>query len=223
MAPFIELAPGVSRLSLRGTDFVNVYLLGHVLVDAGPPALASRLLAALADRDVRAHAITHGHFDHQGGSHAVCARLGIPLWCGDGERRAIETGETYRLVRAGPLGVIVHRFLAGPAHPVERVLREGDAVDAGFVAIETPGHTPGHLAFWRPRDRVLVVGDAAWARNPLSGRAGLREPLRRFSFDPERNRSSLVRLAALDPRLVCFGHGSPADGRQFRAFVAALR
>jgi hypothetical protein len=41
---------------------------------------------------------------------------------------------------------------------VSRTLREGDPV-GGFEVLEVPGHSPGALAFWRERDRVLVCGD----------------------------------------------------------------
>jgi glyoxylase-like metal-dependent hydrolase (beta-lactamase superfamily II) len=32
-------------------------------------------------------------------------------------------------------------------------------VVAGVEVLEVPGHSPGALAFWRQRDRVLVCGD----------------------------------------------------------------
>jgi glyoxylase-like metal-dependent hydrolase (beta-lactamase superfamily II) len=50
------------------------------------------------------------------------------------------------------------RYWAGPAHSVDRVLREGDEV-GGFTVIEPPGHAPGHISFWRESDRTLVLGD----------------------------------------------------------------
>jgi hypothetical protein len=38
------------------------------------------------------------------------------------------------------------KLMAGPPHPVDRPLREGDEV-AGFSVLETPGHTAGQVAF----------------------------------------------------------------------------
>jgi glyoxylase-like metal-dependent hydrolase (beta-lactamase superfamily II) len=114
------------------------------------------------------------------------------------------------------------RLMGGPGHSVTRILREGDRLGE-FVVLETPGHTPGHLSFWRETDGVLVLGDVLAHQHPLSGRVGLIEPLLRFTCDPARNRASARRLAALGPRLVCFGHGPPLrNAGEIEQFVAGL-
>jgi glyoxylase-like metal-dependent hydrolase (beta-lactamase superfamily II) len=59
--------------------------------------------------------------------------------------------------------------------------------------------------------------------NLLTAIPGLREPPRVFTPDPAQNRRSAKRLGALEPELVCFGHGPPLrDGAKFSAFCAAL-
>jgi len=216
------VAPGLARFSLKGADAINVYLLQDLLVDAGPPRQASVLIAALESRPPAAHAVTHGHFDHQGASSAVCVRFGIPLWCGEGERRALESGKLSELLPRRPMLKLLHRLVAGPAHPVSRALREGDEA-GGFTVLETPGHTPGHIAFWRESDRVLVLGDVLFHRNPVTMRVGLREPFRMVTLDLALNRASARRLASLRPEVVCFGHGPPLRSPEmFQAFCATL-
>jgi glyoxylase-like metal-dependent hydrolase (beta-lactamase superfamily II) len=172
---------------------------------------------------VTGHAITHAHFDHQGASHFISEALGIPVWCGEGDREALESGDP-ATVLPKPRGA-AHRFaraLAGPAHRVSRTLREGDEVD-GFTVIESPGHTPGHIAFWRSDDRVLVLGDVLFNRNPVTLRRGLAEPFAIFTWDPAVNRASARKLAALGPELICFGHGAPLrDAEASQRFVAGL-
>jgi glyoxylase-like metal-dependent hydrolase (beta-lactamase superfamily II) len=112
--------------------------------------------------------------------------------------------------------------LAGSGHPVDRVLREGDVV-AGFEVIETPGHTPGHLSLWRASDRLVILGDVASHRNPLALRRGLHPSSRLFTGDRAENLRSIRRIAALGPRLVCFGHGPPLwDGERFVRWAASL-
>ena len=56
----------------------------------------------------------------------------------------------------------------GPPHPVARALHEGDEV-AGFTVLETPGHSRGHVAFWRESDRVLILGDVLNNMNLMTG------------------------------------------------------
>jgi glyoxylase-like metal-dependent hydrolase (beta-lactamase superfamily II) len=114
------------------------------------------------------------------------------------------------------------RFWTGPPHPVARALEEGDEV-AGFTVLEVPGHSRGHVAYWRASDRVLILGDVLNGMNVRTGRRGLHEPPEIFTPDPRRNRQSARRLAALEPALVCFGHGPPLrDSRALREFVDRL-
>ena len=93
----------------------------------------------------------------------------------------------------------------------------------GFTVIDTPGHSPGHVSFWRESDRALVVGDVFFNNHILTTKRGLREPVRIFTVDRARNRESM-RLADLDPAVVVFGHGPPLfeAGPKLKAFVGAL-
>lgn len=221
--PLEIVAPDLVRIPLGPRDCLNAYLLGDLLVDSGARFNARKLLATLAERPVAAHALTHAHMDHQGSSAAICERLEIPLWCGAGDREAAESGDLSGIVPDphSPMARLGQR-LAGPGHPVARVLREGDVV-GGFAVLAAPGHTPGHLAFWRESDRTLVLGDVLFNMNLMTLRAGLREPFRAATFDVPANRDSARRLAALAPELICFGHGPPLrDGARFRRFVRAL-
>ena len=202
---------------------INAYLLGNVLVDAATRFDAPRILRRLRGRTVGLHALTHAHPDHQGSSHAVCEALGIPLWCGDADTVAMETaGEIMARMPRHWLSRLVGPVWAGPPHPVSRRLREGDQVGT-FTVIETPGHTAGHISFWREADGVLVVGDVLCNLNIWTGRTMLREPERVFTLDPAENRRSARRLSALNPRMICFGHGPPLrDTRRFVEYVERL-
>jgi hydroxyacylglutathione hydrolase len=116
------------------------------------------------------------------------------------------------------------RVFAGPGHPVQRRLREGDSVGSDFEVLEVPGHAPGHIALWRARDRVLLLGDVVTNENVWTGLPGLREPPTIFTPDPAENRRSALRLAALRPELICFSHGKPLrDTDRFVDFVASLQ
>ncbi len=217
-----HIAQDLSCLPSTPAHSFNVYLMGDVLVDAGTRHARRRIMRELGGHVPSAHALTHGHADHQGASAALCDELGLELWCPAGDADAVETGD----LRGGiPLNLVTRaqlRWWAGPAHPVARRLREGDEV-GGFTVLDTPGHSPGHVSFWRAADRVLVAGDALFGRHPVTGRPGLHEPPDGFTLDPTANRAAIRRLAALEPAVVCFGHGPPLrDPAALPAFAAAL-
>jgi hydroxyacylglutathione hydrolase len=202
---------------------INVYLMGDVLVDAGSRHAGKRILRQLRGRTIAAHALTHAHADHQGASHLVCDTLGIPLWCGELDADAMEDGRIMQRQPKHPINSLIGRAFPGPPHPVERRLLEGDHV-AGFTVLDVPGHSAGHLAFWREADRTLVCGDVFTNIDTVTGVPGLHEPRSFFTPDPVRNRESMRRLASLEPDLMCFGHGRPLrDPAKLKAFTERLR
>jgi glyoxylase-like metal-dependent hydrolase (beta-lactamase superfamily II) len=218
-----ELAPGVRQLGALIPNVINTYLLGDVLVDAGARFDARRILKELRGHDVRAHALTHAHPDHQGSSHRVCTELGIPYWVGEADADAAETPRLIGERQPGhPIAQASYRLFTGPGHPVDRRLRAGDEV-GGFTVLDTPGHSLGHIAFWRESDRVLVLGDVLCNMDTLTLLPGLQLPKDFYTPDPARNRESAKALGPLRPELVCFGHGRPLrDPAKFEAFCASL-
>jgi glyoxylase-like metal-dependent hydrolase (beta-lactamase superfamily II) len=220
-----ELAPDLHLLD--GFQYLfNLYLMGDVLVDAGTRYAKRRILRQLKDKPVRALALTHAHPDHQGSAKAVCDALNLEYWCGRGDVRFAERGFI------GPGAIkpkrwyfgIEYKLIGGPGHPVDRQLREGDDAGAGFVVIETPGHSRGHISFWREADRTLIVGDAALSQHPFFiYPKGLRLPPDFSGPSPRQNRESVRKLAALKPELICFSHGKPVrDGEAFQRFAASI-
>ena len=113
------------------------------------------------------------------------------------------------------------RFFAGAGHPVARVLREGDNV-GGFEVIETPGHTRGHISFWRASDGVLIAGDALVGMNLITTKPGLGLPLNVATWDMDVVRLSIRKLADLGPRRVAFGHGPAVDGQTLQRFADSV-
>jgi hydroxyacylglutathione hydrolase len=218
-----DLAASLRLLPSRPAFAFNVYVAGGTIVDAATRHAAGRILRDTAGLAITAHAVTHGHSDHQGSSAALVARLGIPFWAPADEADALRSGRDDALSPRNAVTRWQARHWRGPAVPVDRELREGDALDAGFVALETPGHSPGHLSYWREDDRTLIAGDVLFGRHPLTGRPGLHEPPARFTLDPARNRASIRRLAELRPALIVFGHGRPQrDPEALARFADAL-
>jgi glyoxylase-like metal-dependent hydrolase (beta-lactamase superfamily II) len=200
------IANGVWQLGGFPRDFFNVYLVEDVLIDTATRWARRRLLRQLEGRAVRLVALTHCHPDHQGSAEALCRHFDVPLACHEADMPAVEGRRPMlpdnRLLR------LARRLWAGPPCSVGRLLEAGDIV-AGFRVVHAPGHTPGHVLFFREADGVCIAGDLLANIHFLTGRAGLREPPTLFSADAAMNRRSVQLLCDLKPRVVCFGHGPP--------------
>jgi hydroxyacylglutathione hydrolase len=219
-----QVADGVWHLNtMFFPNGVNAYLVGDVLIDAGGRQAAKRILRDLSGHTVTAHALTHTHADHQGSSHAVCTALDIPFWVPE---RDVAPAEDPSLIGERQPDTFLAQFFVrlfkGPGHKVDRALHEGDHV-AGFQVLDTPGHSAGHVSFWRESDRTLILGDVLNNMDTVTGIPGLREPKKSLTPDPERNRESIRRLGPLEPKLVLFGHGAPLrDTKKFVDFCAGV-
>jgi glyoxylase-like metal-dependent hydrolase (beta-lactamase superfamily II) len=218
-----ELAPGVHQLYGFPKYAVNWYIAGDVLIDAGGKPDTGRIVNSAREHQITAHALTHAHPDHQGASHVVCSKLGVPFLVPE---RDVEVAENPELIleRQPPkaLNKLMYKMFAGPGHKVDQVLKEGDEV-GGFTVIETPGHSAGHVVFWRESDRVLIAGDVVNTMHPFLMKRGVREPLDTFTPDVPENRRSIKKIAELEPALLLVGHGPPVrDPQQLKDLAARL-
>jgi glyoxylase-like metal-dependent hydrolase (beta-lactamase superfamily II) len=201
-----EIAADLWLLNGRPRRLFNVYLAGDVLIDTATRWARWRILRQLRGRTVRLVALTHCHPDHHGSARAICTALKLPLACHEADVAATEGREP--MVPNNWTKRIELPLWSGPPHPVERVLRDGDEV-AGFRVIHAPGHTPGHVVYFRDADRVAIIGDLLENIHFLPGWPGLRESPSCFSADLHENRRSVQKLLELRPSVICFGHGPP--------------
>ena len=98
--------------------------------------------------------ITHAHIDHAGGAGELARRAGIGI---EGPHR----DDRFWIDAMEEQGRMFGFPGAGPFEP-QRWLEQGDEVRVGEERLEVrhcPGHTPGHVIFFHPGDRVALVGD----------------------------------------------------------------
>jgi len=212
-----RVAEGVWRIDGLVADCLNVYLAGDVLIDAATRWHTWHLLRKLHGHTLSMVALTHCHPDHQGAAFFICRKFGVPLACHEADVAAMDGTGPFR-----PRTLIVNRlgrFIAGPPWRVRRVLRDGDMVGE-FRVVHAPGHTPGHVIYFRESDRLAIVGDVLANISFVSLRPGPRLPPSAFCSDPRQNFKSVELLASLNPSLICFGHGPPLHRvEQLHSFV----
>jgi glyoxylase-like metal-dependent hydrolase (beta-lactamase superfamily II) len=251
-----EAAPGVLCLGPSGRTRTNVFFVragaGWVLVDTGFAGDADRIRRAAAavfgeEHSPYAIVLTHAHPDHSGAALELARGWGcqvylhadeLPVALGDLDGMWANAGPLDRWVvlptmramsRRRRTAVLARGSLAGRAstlHPGEPVPYLFD-----WQCIATPGHTPGHVALWRPTDGVLITGDALVTvelnRVARLLRPGLSEPPWYTTWNGRAARASIRDLAALAPDTVLPGHGAPLVGpgtaEQVRLFATGMR
>jgi glyoxylase-like metal-dependent hydrolase (beta-lactamase superfamily II) len=218
-----EVAVDVFHLPLAPRSSVNAYLVGPVLVDAGFGWQGSRVLAAVRGRVVTEHVITHAHVDHAGGTRKVIDALRVPVRAGARDLADLHSGDVPMKVPKA-LRRPSKAYASFAPVPEAAPLHEGDEIGPGFVVLDTPGHSAGHISLWREDDGVLICGDVINSMSLVTTRPGLQEPPTVFTPDPVENRRSIRRLADLEPRLVLVGHGPPVTNAasKLRTFAGRL-
>ncbi|QCG95306.1 MBL fold metallo-hydrolase [Azospirillum sp. TSA2s] len=241
-----EIAPD---LAYRRLGIVNVVFWGPpragdrewVLIDTGLIGTKGFIRSAAAERfgrDSRPAAIvmTHGHFDHVGALEDLAEEWDTPVYAHPLEHPYLNGQAAYPpgdpSVGGGAMAALARFY---PRKPVDvsfrlRALPEDGSVSVmpGWRWVHTPGHSVGHVSFWREQDRSMIVGDAFVTTGQESAyavavqRAEMHGPPMYFTVEWDKAKDSVARLAALEPELVITGHGEPMHGTEMRTALHRL-
>lgn len=138
-----------------GTDGLSALLVtgdaGHVLLDAGLSQSAALIVdnirtLGFKPEDVKVILVSHGHFDHAGGVHAIQRFTGARVMVSASTAQALQRGEN---TPDDPQFGLGKAFNAFPPVRQVQTLRDKQVVQVGdlsIVAHMTPGHSPGSTA-----------------------------------------------------------------------------
>lgn len=236
-------------LAYLRTGIVNVFFVGPpgagdrnwALIDAGLQGWAGSIEAAAARRfgeGARPSAIlmTHGHFDHVGSLRTLAEHWDAPIYAHELELPYLTGRSSYPppdpTVGGGMMASLSWMFPRGPIDlrgRVQALPGDGGVPELpGWRWIHTPGHTAGHVSFFREDDRTLIAGDAFITVKQESALAVLAQtpevhgPPAYYTPDWDAARRSVEDLAALEPVIAGTGHGVPMRGEELHAGLLAL-
>ncbi len=115
-----------------------------------------RITARLTELGATAEKVllTHAHIDHVGGTAELVEQLSIPI-------EGPHEGDRF-WIDALPQQSAMFGFPSVQSFTPTRWLNHGDTVTVGDVSLSVlhcPGHTPGHVVFYQPEQKVALVGD----------------------------------------------------------------
>ncbi|WP_407928594.1 MBL fold metallo-hydrolase [Alkalihalobacterium elongatum] len=250
--------PAISATSGEGVEvlqdlycynvrIVNICLVGNpngnnfILVDAGMPGSANEIIATIEERfgansRPKAIVLTHGHFDHVGSILELVEHWKVSVYAHPLELPYLTGKKSYPepdpTVEGGIIAKLSSLF---PNEPINlgshvQALPSNGMIPGmeGFCWVHTPGHTPGHVSYFRDHDGTLIAGDAFVTvkqeslYSVLTQKKEISGPPRYFTPDWKAAWESVKKLQRLRPSVAITGHGLPMMGEELSTSLKML-
>jgi glyoxylase-like metal-dependent hydrolase (beta-lactamase superfamily II) len=227
-------------------QIVNIVMIGSptgkwVLIDAGMPGSGKKIIE-VAEKRFGAGTVpecivlTHGHFDHIGGIEDLLLHWKVPVYAHYLELPFLNGSRSYPepdpTVEGGVLAKIADIYPYKPINIAEVVRPLSSHANLPFFEdwewIHTPGHSPGHVSFFRKKDKVLISGDAVITVRQdslykvLTQSKELNGPPRYFTNDWDLAKASVETLSKLEPEFLISGHGQFLSGDELKSGLKKL-
>jgi len=199
MFKIVKINPNITAISLGGVDS-NVYLIqNEILIDATSGLRPETLLDAIKKAGAKPQKIktvlhTHCHFDHVGGN-KLFENASIAIHSKDATVLKNKDGlASYAVFFGNDMSTV---------KKADIILADGEKIRADNLILEvihTPGHTPGSICLYEPKDKILFSGDTVFSST--AGRTDL------LGSNETELKNSLKLLSKLDINTILPGHGS---------------
>jgi hydroxyacylglutathione hydrolase len=141
----------------------NCYIIGDEATGVGavvdPGDEASRIAMAVEQTglEIGSIIVTHAHIDHVGAVAALVDEYSCPV---------LMHAEAEPMLEQLPTQALMMGLRFGKVPTVDRHIGEGETLEVGGLRLRplyTPGHAPGHLAFYIEEEGLVLSGDALFA------------------------------------------------------------
>jgi hydroxyacylglutathione hydrolase len=141
----------------------NCYVIGDeatgegALIDPGDEAARIALAVERTNLEIGWIIITHAHIDHVGAVAALVDEYACPV---------LMHAEAEPMLGQLPTQAMMMGLRFGKVPAVDRHIEDDEVLEVGGLelkALYTPGHAPGHLAFYLESEGLVLSGDALFA------------------------------------------------------------
>lgn len=141
----------------------NCYVIGDeesgvgAVVDPGDEAARIALAVEQTNLEIEKILITHAHIDHVGAVAALVDEYACPVYM---------HAEAEPMLRQLPTQAMMMGLRFGKVPSVDGYIADDEEIEVGGLRLRslyTPGHAPGHLAFYAGSEGLVLSGDALFA------------------------------------------------------------
>lgn len=141
----------------------NCYIVGDeesgmgALIDPGDEAARIALATEQTNLDIVQIILTHTHIDHVGAVAQLKEEYACPV---------LAHAEAEPMLKQVPVQAMMMGLKFGKIPTIDRYIEDEEVLEVGGLRLRslyTPGHAPGHLAFYIEDEGVVISGDALFA------------------------------------------------------------
>jgi len=141
----------------------NCYIIGDeesgvgAIVDPGDEAARIAMAVEETNLEIGSIIVTHAHIDHVGAVVVLVDEYACPV---------LMHAEAEPMLRQLPTQAMMMGMRFGKVPSVDRNVEDEEILEVGDLnlrSLYTPGHAPGHLAFYAEEEGLVLSGDALFA------------------------------------------------------------
>jgi len=205
----MEIIPGVHLIE---GIYAHCYLVDGpelILIDTGIPRKTKKILRYITDTlqrtpmDLKTILLTHCDIDHIGNARELRSITGAEIAAYPQDADIIAGKKIRQTSQRGMriLFKLLRLFLQVTPFPVDKIIDEGDTI-AGLTVLHMPGHTPGSIALYDSKRKVLFIGDRLGCSHGI-----VQGPSKSVTWDIGQAYRSIEKLRNLNFMVLLCGHG----------------